>query len=83
MKMNDSSLDKKSDLKILKLLVPYLWPQGKKDLKVRVIVALLFLTMSKVTNVYMPVLYKSSIDALGLDYESFSFLSLPILLIFV
>ena len=82
MKMNDSSLDKKSDLKILKLLVPYLWPQGKKDLKVRVIVALLFLTMSKVTNVYMPVLYKSSIDALGLDYESFSFLSLPILLIF-
>ncbi len=86
MKNTHSSLDKKSDLKILRLLVPYLWPKQRLDLKARVLIAILFLVISKITNVYMPVIYKKSIDALNISVsegsEALGWLSLPILLIF-
>ena len=82
MKKTDSSLDKKSDLTILGLLLPYLWPRDRFDLKRRVFIAFLFLTISKITNVYMPLLYKESIDLLGLSSEALTWVSLPILIIF-
>ncbi len=82
MKKTHSSLDKKSDLKILRLLFPYLWPKDRRDLKFRVLVAFLFLTISKITNVYMPVLYKRSIDSLGVSSEMLTWLSVPLLIIF-
>lgn len=82
MKNTDSSLDKKSDLKILRLLVPYLWPKERIDLKNRIIFACILLTLSKVLNVYMPILYKSSIDALDKTHTDFSWGAFPILLIF-
>lgn len=82
MKNKDSLLDKKSDLTILGLLLPYLWPRDRFDLKGRVLIAFLFLTISKVINVYMPLLYKESIDLLGLSSEVLTWFSLPILIIF-
>jgi len=82
MKKTDSLLDKKSDLKILGLLLPYLWPRDRFDLKRRVFIAFFFLTISKITNVYMPLLYKESIDLLGLSSETLTWFSLPILIIF-
>ncbi len=81
MKNTHSSLDKKSDLTILRLLIPYLWPSSRKDLKFRVLVAVLFLTISKITNVYMPILYKKSIDSLGMSSEALTWMALPVLLI--
>ncbi len=82
MKNPDSSLDKKSDLTILGLLLPYLWPSNRVDLKRRVLIAFFFLTISKITNVYMPLLYKQSIDLLGLSSEALTWFSLPVLIIF-
>ena len=82
MKNPDSSLDKKSDLTILGLLLPYLWPSNRVDLKRRIFIAFFFLTISKVTNVYMPLLYKQSIDLLGLSSEALTWFSLPVLIIF-
>ena len=81
MKNAHSTLDKKSDLTILGLLVPYLWPKGRIDLKGRVLIAFFFLTISKIINVYMPILYKESIDLLGLSSEALTWLSLPVLII--
>lgn len=81
MKNTHSTLDKKSDLKILGLLVPYLWPRHRFDLKARVLIALFLLTMSKVVNVYMPILYKKSIDLLGVSSEALTWMSLPVLII--
>jgi len=82
MKNKDSSLDKKSDLTILRLLLPYLWPKDRFDLKGRVLIAFFFLTISKVVNVYMPLLYKQSIDLLGVSSEALTWVSLPVLIIF-
>jgi ABC-type transport system involved in Fe-S cluster assembly, permease and ATPase components len=86
MKNITSGLDKKSDLKILKLLLPYLWPKDKINLKQRILLAFCLLIFSKIINVYMPVLYKKSIDALSIEAGASPFtltlLSAPIVLIF-
>ena len=49
----------------LKTLAPYLWPVGQMNLKVRVVAAVVFLIVSKICNVYVPILYKHAIDSLG------------------
>lgn len=49
----------------LRTLFPYLWPPGKTGLKVRVVAALLCLFAAKAATVYVPLIYKQAIDALG------------------
>lgn len=51
--------------KTLKTLAPYLWPAGRRDLKLRVVIALLLLTAAKIINVYVPFLYKHAVDLLA------------------
>ena len=55
----------RAEFGVIKTFLPYLWPRGEFELKARVIVALLFLVGAKVANVYIPVLYKYAVDALG------------------
>jgi ABC-type transport system involved in Fe-S cluster assembly fused permease/ATPase subunit len=49
----------------IRSLLPYLWPRGEMELRVRVVAAIVCLFVAKVANVYVPVLYKHAIDALG------------------
>ncbi len=49
----------------LRTLAPHLWPQGETELKARVVLALSFLTLSKLSGVYVPILFKHAIDALS------------------
>jgi ATP-binding cassette, subfamily B, heavy metal transporter len=49
----------------LRTLAPHLWPQGETGLKARVVLALSFLTLSKLSGVYVPILFKQAIDALS------------------
>ena len=51
----------------LKSLAPYLWPRGRTDLKIRVVLALIFLAAAKVATVYVPVFMKEAVDALSLE----------------
>lgn len=53
---------KHSQFATLKTLLPYLWPKNAVDLRVRVVVAMICLVLAKVTNVYMPLIYKQIID---------------------
>ena len=46
-------------------LLPYLWPVGNPGARIRVVVALLFMLLSKVATVYVPVIYGRIIDALA------------------
>jgi ATP-binding cassette subfamily B protein len=46
-------------------LLPYLWPRGESELRFRVVVAMVCLIIAKLANVYVPILYKHAIDALG------------------
>ena len=48
----------------VKTLLPYLWPTGRGDLKLRVILALLFLVAAKLISVYVPFLLKDAINVL-------------------
>jgi ATP-binding cassette subfamily B protein len=53
------------ELKAMRGLLPYLWPRESWELRVRVLVAVAFLLLAKGINVYVPVLYKSAVDALS------------------
>ena len=46
-------------------LLPFLWPKGQPNLRLRVVAAMVFLLASKVCNVYIPILYKHAVDSLG------------------
>jgi ATP-binding cassette subfamily B protein len=50
----------------LKDLLPYLWPPGEPELRLRVVLALACLVAGKVATVGMPLLYKEAVDALTL-----------------
>jgi len=48
----------------LKSLLPYLWPDGRMDLKVRVVLAMTALVVSKIITVLTPYSFKYATDAL-------------------
>ncbi len=50
---------------VLGILAQHLWPKGEFGLRVRVVVALGLLILAKLVNVYVPLLYKRAVDALG------------------
>ena len=50
---------------VVGILARHLWPKGEIGLRSRVVVALVLLVLAKVTNVYVPLLYKHAVDALG------------------
>ena len=52
-------------LAALKSLLPYLWPEGNAELKMRVVGASACLVIAKVANVYVPIVFKHMVDALG------------------
>ncbi|MEL0083788.1 MAG: ABC transporter ATP-binding protein/permease, partial [Gammaproteobacteria bacterium] len=52
---------------ILKILPPYLWPQGRGDLKLRVIVAIVSLILAKLASVAVPFFYREAVDRLDAD----------------
>lgn len=55
----------RQDLRTVRTLLPYLWPAGATELRVRVVVALAFLVLAKGANVVVPLFYKEAVDALG------------------
>ncbi|MBS0519460.1 MAG: ABC transporter ATP-binding protein/permease [Proteobacteria bacterium] len=50
---------------VVSVLGHHLWPKGDWNLRSRVAVALILLVLAKVANVYVPILYKHAVDALG------------------
>ncbi len=46
-------------------LLPYLWPVGNPGARIRVVIALVFMVLSKIATVYVPVIYGRIVDALA------------------
>ena len=42
----------------IKTLLPFLWPKKSTSLQVRVLICFLLLAAGRVSNVYVPILYK-------------------------
>jgi len=50
--------------KTSKLLFPFLWPKNRRDLKIRVIFALLSMIIAKIASVYTPLILGNAVDSL-------------------
>ena len=59
------SVDSSRTSGVLGILARHLWPKGETTLRMRVVVALVLLVAAKLVNVYVPILYKQAVDALG------------------
>ena len=55
------------DIKTIRALLPYLWPTGAVELRWRVVIAIVFLAVAKMVNVWVPIFYKWAVDALSGD----------------
>jgi ABC-type transport system involved in Fe-S cluster assembly fused permease/ATPase subunit len=53
------------ELRAVRGLLPYLWPRESWELRIRVLVSVVFLVVAKAVNVYVPMLYKGAVDALS------------------
>ncbi len=66
----------RNDLKTLRTLLPYLWPKGEFELRLRVVAAIGFLIVAKIANVTVPIFYKYAVDAL--DSEARAVIVVPV-----
>jgi len=57
--------ERRSGWRVLRKVAPYLWPTDQPGARVRVVLAMSLLVISKLVAVYMPVLYKGAVDALA------------------
>jgi ABC-type transport system involved in Fe-S cluster assembly fused permease/ATPase subunit len=55
----------RNDWQTLGTLAPYLWPAAQPVLRLRVVVALVFLALAKLITVGVPLIYKQAVDALS------------------
>ena len=56
--------DKNILIKTFKLLLPFLWPNNRRDLKLRVIFALFSMVIAKIASVYTPLILGNAVDSL-------------------
>ncbi len=64
---------------VIRRLLPYLWPAGRWDLRLRVLVAAMLLVAAKLLTVYTPFLYKRAVDLLEQPAAQTMALSLALL----
>ena len=51
--------------RVVRTLLPHLWPRNATELRLRVVAAMVLLVLAKVVNVQVPLLYKYTVDALA------------------
>ncbi|MEA2741256.1 MAG: ATP-binding cassette, subfamily heavy metal transporter [Acetobacteraceae bacterium] len=71
----------RSTLQTIVSLLPYLWPVGNPGARIRVAVALVFMLLSKVATVYVPVIYGRIVDALAPKEAAVAAFIVPVALI--
>ena len=57
--------ERRSGLRTVRKVAPYLWPDDKPWVKQRVVLAMLALLLSKVVSVYTPIVYRDAVDVLA------------------
>ncbi len=64
-----SQVERRSAMRTTRKVGPYLWPDGRRDVKIRVSAALVMLVLSKIASVSTPFFYKAAVDRLAPDGE--------------
>jgi ATP-binding cassette subfamily B protein len=62
-------------------ILPYLWPRGEAELKLRVVAAVICLILAKAANVLVPVAYARAVDALAPKDGALALATIPIALV--
>ncbi|MEM7440693.1 MAG: ABC transporter ATP-binding protein/permease [Pseudomonadota bacterium] len=62
---SQEELNRRSGLRTVRKVMPYLWPADDRDVRVRVVLAMLALVAARAVSVYTPFLYKGAVDALA------------------
>ena len=55
----------RNDIETIRILLPYLWPEGQPEMRRRVVVSLVLLAAAKVVTVAVPIFLKYAVDALA------------------
>ncbi len=63
----ESAAERRSAMRTIKRVVPYLWPDGQTAIKVRVVLAMMALVLAKVFTVTTPFFYRAAVDSLTGD----------------
>jgi ATP-binding cassette subfamily B protein len=71
----------RQELGAVRSLFPYLWPQGRTDLKVRIFVAMALLIAGKTVAVTVPMIYKLAVDRLTPHHAVVAIAVVPVMLI--
>ncbi|MEL0066362.1 MAG: hypothetical protein VXA40_16220, partial [Gammaproteobacteria bacterium] len=56
--------DKRTPMQTIATVLPFLWPRDRRDMQVRVVIALGCLLLGRTANVYGPIVLKDLIDGL-------------------
>jgi ATP-binding cassette subfamily B protein len=70
----------RDQMRVLRRVLPLLWPQGETGLKLRVVSAFALIVVGKLVNVVLPIIYKMVVDALSIGPRPA--LVVPVALIF-
>jgi ABC-type transport system involved in Fe-S cluster assembly fused permease/ATPase subunit len=62
--MDIEGVEKRTALQTVRSILPFLWPEDQREMRLRVIVALCCLMLGRVANVYGPIVLKNLIDGL-------------------
>ncbi len=65
--------EQRSALSIIQKVGPYLWPNDRPWIKVRVVAAVIMLLLAKIASVVTPFFFKTAVDALAPDEPDVSF----------
>ncbi|HAC57085.1 MAG TPA: metal ABC transporter permease [Rhodobiaceae bacterium] len=79
--VTDGSPAGRNAVRTLVNMLPRLWPEGRADLRARVVFALLALVAAKGVTVYVPFLYKYAVDALSPETVAAAAVVVPVMLI--
>ncbi|MDR6264305.1 ABC transporter ATP-binding protein/permease [Roseobacter sp. N2S] len=60
-----ADIDRKSGMRTIRKVTPYLWPADKPEVKIRVVVSLIVLVLARLISVSTPFYYKAAVDALA------------------
>jgi ATP-binding cassette subfamily B protein len=61
---DSAKTDELSHEEILRRFLPFLWPEGRPDLRLRLVLAAFALVAAKLVTIAMPIAYKAAVDAL-------------------
>ena len=59
--------ERRSGLRTIRRVAPYLWPEDEPRIRHRVVLAIVMLVLAKLISVYVPMLYKGAVDGLAAE----------------